>query len=146
MAIRESGREVPYIDFGLYNAAKVSYDMECNSVRRKFAGSPYELRKALNKIRFCPPAAVFGGTKYYLVGYFAPEGEVFKREHITLIYCVFTDGLPQIFCVRRGAGGKFFGDENCEWLNTARGYLNTVVNFGLERSRRAGALKRLLEV
>ena len=137
--------EAPYIDFGLYNAARVGYDMACNELRREFAGrSPYELKKALNRIRFTPPVAVSGGYKYYLVGYFVPSGEPPKKEKITLIYCVFIDSLPKIFAAEMGADGRLVCEENCERLKTACGYLNTVVNFGLEREKRAGALKRLL--
>ena len=78
------------------------------------------------------------------MGYFVPSGEPPKKEKITLIYCVFIDSLPKIFAAEMGADGRLVCEENCERLKTACGYLNTVVNFGLEREKRAGALKRLL--
>lgn len=138
------GTVVPYIDFRLYNAARVGYELECNEVRRRFAGgSPYELKKALGKIIFKPPHALYNGETYYLVGYFVPRGAQPEKEQIALIYCVFHKKDGEIFAVKRGADGLY---RACgyEPADAEEGSLHTVVKDKLGSVRRVSALKKLL--
>lgn len=142
---KTEGAIVPYIDFRLYNTAKVGYDMECNAVKRCFAGgSQYELKKALGKIYFKPPQACDNAKTYFLVGYFAPLGIQPKKEQITLIYLVFGKKCVEIIAVRHCADGLYRACADYEWLNAAQGSLNTVLNFKLAPEKRISAIKRLI--